>query len=157
MKNWVKLVIALIIPQLVAASGAYFTVTGTGSWYQTLDKPSWNPPSWVFGPVWTALYILMGIAMFLIWRSDAPEKLKRKATIFWGVQLVFNFLWSFLFFGQQQIFGALLEIVVLWVLILLTIFAFARVSKLAAWLLVPYISWVSFATILTYTIWDLNR
>ena len=157
MKNWVKLVIALIIPQLVAASGAYFTVTGTGSWYQTLDKPSWNPPSWVFGPVWTTLYILMGIAMFLIWKSDAPEKLKRKATIFWGVQLVFNFLWSFLFFGQQQIFGALLEIVVLWVLILLTIFAFARVSKLAAWLLVPYISWVSFATILTYTIWDLNR
>jgi translocator protein len=157
MKNWVKLVIALIIPQLVAASGAYFTVTGTGSWYQTLDKPSWNPPSWVFGPVWTTLYVLMGIAMFLVWRSDAPDKLKRRATILWGVQLVFNFLWSFLFFGQEQIFGALLEIVVLWVLILLTIFAFARVNKLAAWLLVPYISWVSFATILTYTIWDLNR
>ena len=157
MKNWVKLVIALIIPQLVAASGAYFTVTGTGSWYQTLDKPSWNPPSWVFGPVWTTLYILMGIAMFLVWRSDAPEKLKRRATILWGVQLFFNFLWSFLFFGQEQIFGALLEIVVLWVLILLTIFAFARVNKPAAWLLVPYISWVSFATVLTYTIWDLNR
>lgn len=157
MKNWVKLIIALAIPQLVAASGAYFTITGTGSWYQALDKPSWNPPSWVFGPVWTTLYVLMGIGMYLVWRSDAPEKLKRRATILWGVQLVFNFLWSFLFFGQQQIFSALVEIVVLWVLILLTIFAFARVSKLAAWLLVPYISWVSFATILTYTIWELNR
>jgi len=157
MKNWIKLVIALIIPQLVAASGAYFTVTGTGSWYQTLDKPSWNPPSWVFGPVWTTLYLLMGIAMFLVWRSDAPNKLKRRATILWGVQLFFNFLWSFLFFGREQIFGALLEIVALWVLILLTIFAFARVNKLAAWLLVPYISWVSFAAILNYTIWDLNR
>ena len=157
MKNWVKLVIALAISQLVAASGAYFTVTGTGSWYQTLDKPSWNPPSWVFGPVWTTLYVLMGIAMFLVWRSDVSDKLKRKAIILWSVQLFFNFLWSFLFFGQQQIFGALLEILVLWFFILLTISAFARVNKLAAWLLVPYISWVSFATILTYTIWDLNR
>ena len=157
MKNWVKLVIALAIPQLVAAAGAYYTVTGTGSWYQTIDKPSWQPPSWVFGPVWTTLYVLMGIAMFLVWKSNVPEKLKRRATILWGVQLLFNFLWSFLFFGQQQIFVALVEIVILWILILLTIFAFARVSKLAAWLLVPYIIWVSFATILTYTIWQLNR
>lgn len=157
MKNWVKLIIALIIPQVVAASGAYFTVTGIGSWYQSLDKPSWNPPNWVFGPVWTTLYVLMGIALYLVWRSKATEKQKRWAITFWGIQLFLNFLWSFLFFGQEQILGALLEIIILWLFILLTIFAFARINKLAAWLLVPYISWVSFAAILNYTIWDLNR
>lgn len=157
MKNWVKLLIALIIPQLVAAAGAYITVTGTGSWYQTLDKPSWNPPNWVFGPVWTTLYILMGIAMYWVWKSHAPVKQKRWAITLWSIQLFFNFLWSYLFFGQEQLFGALLEIIVLWVMILLTIFAFARVSKLAAWLLVPYICWVSFAAILNYALWDLNR
>ncbi|RZL02653.1 MAG: tryptophan-rich sensory protein [Pedobacter sp.] len=157
MQNWKKLIISLIIPQLVAASGAYFTITGTGSWYQSLEKPSWNPPSWVFGPVWTTLYILMGIALFLVWKSDTTVAKKRSAVILWSVQLLFNFLWSFLFFGQEQIFLALIEIVILWVLILLTIFAFARINKLSAWLLVPYISWVSFATILTYTIWELNR
>lgn len=157
MKNWVKLIIALIIPQVVAASGAYFTVTGIGSWYQSLDKHSWNPPNWVFGPVWTTLYVLMGIALYLVWRSKATEKQKRWAITFWGIQLFLNFLWSFLFFGQEQILGALLEIIILWLFILLTIFAFARINKLAAWLLVPYISWVSFAAILNYTIWDLNR
>jgi translocator protein len=157
MKNWVKLIIALIIPQVVAASGAYFTVTGIGSWYQSLDKPSWNPPNWVFGPVWTTLYVLMGIALYLVWKSKAAEKQKRWAITFWGIQLFLNFLWSFLFFGQEQILGALLEIIILWLFILLTIFAFARINKLAAWLLVPYISWVSFAAILNYTIWDLNR
>jgi translocator protein len=157
MKNWMKLVIALIIPQLVAASGAYFTITGIGSWYQTLEKPSWNPPSWVFGPVWTTLYVLMGIALYLVWKSKAPEKQKRRAITLWGIQLFLNFLWSFLFFGQEQILGALLEIVILWLFILFTIFSFARINKLAAWLLVPYISWVTFAALLNYTIWDLNR
>jgi translocator protein len=157
MRNWIKLIIALIIPQVVAASGAYFTVTGIGSWYQSLDKPSWNPPNWVFGPVWTTLYVLMGIALYLVWRSKASEKQKRWAITFWGIQLFLNFLWSFLFFGQEQILGALLEIIILWLFILLTIFAFARINKGAAWLLVPYICWVSFAAILNYTIWDLNR
>ena len=99
----------------------------------------------------------MGIALYLVWKSKAAEKQKRWAIIFWGIQLFLNFLWSFLFFGQEQILGALLEIIILWLFILLTIFAFARINKLAAWLLVPYISWVSFAAILNYTIWDLNR
>ncbi|ANE53154.1 TspO/MBR family protein [Flavisolibacter tropicus] len=157
MKSWLKLLIALIIPQLVAASGAYFTVTGNGSWYQALEKPSWNPPNGVFGPVWTTLYVLMGIALYLVWKSNAPDKHKRWAISFWGIQLFLNLLWSYLFFGQEQILGALLEMIILWLFILFTIFAFARINKLAAWLLVPYISWVSFAAILNYTIWDLNR
>lgn len=157
MKSWLKLLIALIIPQLVAASGAYFTVTGNGSWYQALEKPSWNPPNGVFGPVWTTLYVLMGIALYLVWKSKAPDKHKRWAISFWGIQLFLNLLWSYLFFGQEQILGALLEMIILWLFILFTIFAFARINKLAAWLLVPYISWVSFAAILNYTIWDLNR
>lgn len=157
MKNWMKLLISLALPQLVAATAAYFTVTGRGSWYQSLEKPSWNPPSWVFGPVWTTLYIMMGIALYLVWISDAPLTTKRRAIIFWGIQLFLNFLWSFLFFGQEQIFIALIEILILWIFILLTIFAVARIGKLSAWLLVPYISWVSFAALLNYAIWELNR
>jgi translocator protein len=157
MKNWMKLIVTLIIPQIIAGTAAYFTVTGTGSWYQSLDKPNWNPPGWVFGPVWTTLYIMMGVALYLIWTGHAPLPQKRKAIILWGLQLFFNFLWSFFFFGQELIFGALLEIAVLWIFILLTIFSFARISKLAAWLLVPYISWVSFAALLNYAIWELNR
>jgi translocator protein len=154
MKNWLKLIISLIIPQLVAAGGAFFTITGVGSWYREINKPEWNPPSWVFGPVWTTLYLMMGFAFYLVWKSNAPQK--RPAIILWIAQLVANFFWSFIFFGQHQIGIAFGEIVLLWVLILLTIFAFARINKLAAWLLVPYISWVSFAGILNFTIWQMN-
>jgi translocator protein len=156
MKNWLKLLISLIIPQLVAAGGAYFTITGVGSWYTQINKPDWNPPSWVFGPVWTTLYVLMGISFFLVWKSGATPTVKKTAIFFWMAQLVANFFWSFIFFGQQAIGLAFLEILLLWVFILLTIFSFAKISKLAAWLLVPYISWVSFAAILNYTIWKLN-
>lgn len=155
MKNWVKLVISIAIPQIVAGAGAYFTVSGIGSWYQTIQRPTWNPPSWLFGPVWTTLYVLMGIALYLVWKSAASNK--RSAISLWSVQLVVNFLWSFLFFNQHQIGGALIDLVILWLLLLLTIFAFAKINKAAAWLLVPYISWVTFAGILNYTIWMLNR
>ena len=156
MKNWLKLLISLIIPQLVAASGAYFTITGVGSWYNQINKPDWNPPSGVFGPVWTTLYVLIGVSFFLIWKSGASSTLKKTAIFFWIAQLVANFFWSFIFFGQHEIGLAFFEILLLWVLIVFTIFSFARISKLAAWLLVPYISWVSFAAILNYTIWKLN-
>jgi translocator protein len=157
MNNWLKLIISLIIPQAVAASGAYFTVTGSGSWYQQINRPEWNPPGWIFGPVWTVLYIMMGFAFYLVWKSDAAKGLKQKAMGFWIAQLIANFFWSFIFFGQQQPGWAFAEILLLWVLILLTIFAFARINKLAAWLLVPYISWVSFAAMLNFAIWQLNR
>ena len=155
MNNTAKLIISITLPVAVGAISGFFTTTGVGSWYQTINKPSWNPPGWIFGPVWTTLYILMGIALYLVWRSP-DSKAKRTAIILFGAQLILNFFWSFIFFDQRQIGVALGEIIALWGLIILTIFAFAKVNKMAAWLLVPYISWVSFATMLTYTIWKLN-
>ncbi len=157
MSNIVKGIIAIAIPLLIGATSGFFTVTGVDSWYQTINKPSWNPPNWIFGPVWTTLYVMMGIALFLVWKEDISTELKKIAIAFFIVQLILNFFWSFIFFNQQQPGWALVEIIVMWFFILLTIFAFAQVNKTAAWLLVPYISWVSFATILNYTIWQLNK
>ena len=156
MSSIVKLIIAIAIPVLVGAISGYFTITGVESWYQTIQKPSWNPPNWIFGPVWTTLYILMGISLYLIWKSDATPSLKWLAILLFALQLALNFFWSLIFFNQHAIGWALVEIIVLWLSILATIFVFARINNTAAWLLVPYISWVSFAGILTYTIWKLN-
>jgi translocator protein len=156
MNNTVKFIIAITIPLAVGFTSGFFTITGVGSWYQTIQRPSWNPPNWIFGPVWTTLYIIMGVALFLIWKADVDIKIKNQAILLFTIQLVLNFFWSFIFFNQQQPGWAFAEIVVLWIFILLTIFAFAKINKTAAWLLVPYISWVSFASILNYTIWRLN-
>ena len=156
MKPWLKLVIAIAVPLGVGAVAGLFTASGVDGWYRTIEKPSWNPPGWVFGPVWTTLYILMGIAFYLVWKSNASDKLKRPAMTLWVVQLVLNFFWTLIFFGAQEPGWALVEIIGLWIFILLTILAFARIHKTAAWLLVPYLLWVSFATVLTGTIWQLN-
>ena len=157
MKNWIKLAISISIPVVVGFIGGQFSRPEIDTWYQSINKPSWQPPGWVFGPVWTTLYILMGIALYLVWKSSAPAAQKRTAIWLWSIQLVFNFFWSYIFFSMHELGLALAEILVLWGLILLTIFAFARISKTAAWRLVPYISWVSFASILTYTIYQLNN
>lgn len=157
MNNILKLIISIVIPLLIGFSSSYFTITEIGSWYQGIQKPSWNPPNYVFGPVWTTLYVMMGISFFLIWKSETNQSIKRTAIILFCVQLVLNFFWSFIFFNQHNPGLAFAEILLLWFLILLTIFAFARISKVAAWLLVPYISWVSFAAILNFTIWQLNK
>jgi tryptophan-rich sensory protein len=156
MNNGLKLLIAIAVPVGTGALAGYFTASGVDTWYRTIEKPAWNPPDAVFAPVWTTLYILMGIAFYLVWKSNAAPELKRRATVMWIVQLVLNAAWSFLFFNRHAIGLALIEIIILWLAILLTIILFARIRKVAAWLLVPYISWVSFATILTYTIWKLN-
>ena len=152
-----KLVISIGVPLVVGFVGGLFTRPEIDGWYQTIEKPEWQPPNSVFGPVWTALYVMMGIALYLVWCSHAPADKKRTAITLWVVQLVLNSFWSFLFFNLHRLELALIEIILLWIFILLTIFSFARINKLAAWLLVPYISWVSFASILTYTIWQLNR
>lgn len=157
MSNIVKLIISIAIPLVVGFTAGFFTTTGPGSWYQTIQKPSWNPPSWVFAPVWTTLYVLMGVALFLIWKNEENAFVKRYAITLFAVQLVLNFFWSFIFFRLEEPGWAFAEIILLWVFILATIFSFARVNTLAAWLLVPYISWVSFASILTYTIWTMNK
>ena len=157
MNQVARLIIAIAIPLLTGFASSFFTVTGEGSWYQTLEKPSWNPPGWVFAPVWTTLYILMGIALFLVWKTEINNSSKRIALFLFGWQLVLNFFWSYIFFGRQQPGWAFVEIVILWLTILATIISFAPINKVAAWLLVPYISWVSFAGILNYTIWSLNK
>jgi tryptophan-rich sensory protein len=156
MKNWIKLLISITVPVAVGAISGFFTRPEIKTWYHTIKKPDWQPPDWLFGPVWTTLYIMMGIAFYIVWKNRAEPKKKRIAITLWIVQLVLNFFWSFVFFKQHQIDWAFGEIVLLWVFILLTIFSFARISKAAAWLLVPYISWVTFAGILTYTIYHLN-
>ena len=156
MSSALKLITSIALPLTVGFTSSFFTITGIGSWYQTIQKPSWNPPNWIFGPVWTTLYIMMGIALYLIWKSDAAIRVKNNAILLFAFQLVLNFFWAIIFFDQHQPGWAFLEIVFLWILILLTIFAFAKISYLSAWLLVPYIAWVSFAAILNYTIWRMN-
>lgn len=138
----------------VAAAGAFFQ---PGSWYQELTKPSWNPPAWIFGPVWTVLYALMAIAGWRVWRSAAGSAESAGPAL--GVfvaQLAANGLWSFLFFGLHRPGLALVDIVVLLVLIAVTLALFRHHDRWAAWLLVPYLLWVAFATFLNFTLWRLN-
>ncbi len=156
MKNWIKLVISIALPLAVGGVAGFFTQPEIEGWYRTIQKPLWQPPAWLFAPVWTTLYVMMGIALYLIWKSTAPQQQKRTAIILWAVQLLLNFFWSAIFFKHHKIGLALIDIVALWLAILLTIFAFARINRVAAWLLVPYISWVSFAGILNFTIYRLN-
>jgi translocator protein len=157
MNNIVKLIICIAIPLAVGGVSGFFTTSEIPGWYQTITKPLWNPPSWIFAPVWTTLYILMGIALYLVWKNETVDAgIKRTAILLFAVQLILNFFWSLIFFKQHQIGWAFAEILAMWIFIVLTIFAFAKVNTAAAWLLVPYICWVSFASILNYTIWKLN-
>lgn len=154
MKNWQKLVIAILIPQVSGVLGALVTVSSVGSWYQTINKPSFNPPSWIFGPVWTSLYIMIGISLYLIWKSN--HLFKKKAMWLFGIQMVLNALWSPAFFGLESPLLGLIVIIPLWVSILACIKVFKPISNLAAYLFIPYFLWVSFATLLNASIWYLN-
>ena len=154
--NWGKLVISLLLPQLAGLVGALFTTPNIPGWYAGLIKRELNPASWVFGPVWTTLFILMGIAMYLVWSKGLDKKGVSIALGVFIAQLALNTLWSVLFFGIQNPGAAFIEIIILWLSILATIILFKQVSQTAAWLLVPYILWVSFAAYLNYSIWILN-
>ncbi|MEO7265765.1 MAG: TspO/MBR family protein [Ferruginibacter sp.] len=156
MKNIYKLIISIAIPILVGAVAGYFTSSSVTGWFITLNKPSFNPPNWLFGPVWTALYILMGIAFYLVWRSEPVNATKKQAIILYIIQLTLNFCWSFIFFYKEAPGIAFAEILLLWIFILLTIIYFLKISKIAGWLMVPYLCWVTFAAILNYSIWQLN-
>ncbi len=136
--------------------GSFFTTSSVITWYPTLVKPSFNPPSWLFGPVWTILYIMIGVSLYLVWASKAKMKIKRKAYKIFGVQLILNSLWSIVFFGMQQPAGAFLVIALLWISIIYNALVFYRISKPAGYLLVPYFLWVSFASVLNFAIWILN-
>ena len=168
LNDFFKLVTAIAVSEAAGVIGSVFTTPAIAGWYAGIVKPALNPPAWVFGPVWTTLFALMGIAAFLIWREydkltlsgvEGLASRKKQITIAFGIflgQLVLNTLWSIIFFGLHSPGGALVEIVFLWLAILATIIAFAKISKPAAWLLVPYILWVSFAMYLNYVIWTLN-
>ncbi len=162
MNNFFKLIITIGVSELAGVIGAFFTAPAVQSgWYLELAKPALNPPAWVFGPVWTTLFALMGVSAWLIWKKldsrlrGNDKRIKIALGIFLG-QLVLNTLWSIIFFGLHSPGGALVEIAFLWLAILATIVAFYKISKPAAWLLVPYLAWVSFASYLNYAIWALN-
>lgn len=155
-KYILTLAVALLIPQIIGLLGSLFTSATIPTWYATLARPELAPPNWVFGPVWTVLFILMGIASFLIFQKGYERRDVRIALSFYGAQLILNLLWSLLFFGARNPGLAFAEIVVLWLVLFLTIRKFWPLSKTSAYLLVPYILWVSFAGYLNYSIWILN-
>ena len=136
--------------------GGYLMRQGDPGWYDGLAKPSFNPPGWVFAPVWSVLYLLMGVSAWLIWRSSVGSA-RRRALLLFVVQLALNGIWSFLFFGLRSPGWAAPEIVLLWCAIVATLLAFAKINRLAAGLLAPYLLWVSFAVALNLAIWNLNR
>lgn len=154
--NIFKLAITVFVSELAGIIGSVFTTPSITGWYAGIVKPAINPPAWVFGPVWTTLFALMGIAAFLIWKKGLGRRDVKIALYIFGGQLILNTLWSIIFFGLHNPGAALIEIIFLWVVILVTIIAFFKISKAAAWLLIPYILWVSFAGYLNFTIWMLN-
>ncbi|OGF22735.1 TspO protein [Candidatus Falkowbacteria bacterium RBG_13_39_14] len=156
MKNAFKLIIAIFVCELAGIIGSLFTAPAIKGWYATLLKPHLAPPNWVFAPVWTTLFLLMGIAAFIVWQKGWERKDVKIALWIFIVQLILNTLWSIIFFGLHSPGGAFIEIIILWFAILASIIAFSRISKAAAWLLLPYIFWVSFAGYLNYSIWRLN-
>ena len=141
---------------VLGAAGGVVTAPQIETWYATLDKPGFTPPSWVFGPVWTTLYALQGVAAWLIWRSGLDRRIARLALGLFTLQFVLNLAWSPAFFGLESPILGLIVIVPLWVVIVATMATFSRVDRRAAALLVPYLAWVSFATALNYAIWTLN-
>lgn len=156
-KKPLLLIVSFAIVFLAALAGSVFTSGKVGNWYAGLIKPSFNPPNWVFSPVWTILYILMAAALYLVWSHKGEIKKVRQALKAFFVQLIFNSAWSIIFFGMENIIGALILIFALWLAIAYTINRFSKVSRLASYLLYPYIVWVTFATVLNYSIWVLNK
>ena len=152
MKKIWKFIISILIPFLASAIGGFFTSSSVLTWYVDLIKPSFNPPSWIFGPVWTILYLMMGVALYLVW----IKKEGRNTFIAFGVQMFLNVFWSILFFGLQKPLFAFIEIILLWIAILITGIYFYKINKTSAYLLIPYILWVSFAALLNFAIFYLN-
>lgn len=152
MRQWLVLAGFLGLCLIVGGLGGYVTAPSVIEWYPTLVKPSWQPPNWLFGPVWTVLYVMMAVAAWLVWKAGNA----RSALTLWGAQLLLNFAWSFLFFGARSPGLGLIDIIALWLAIAATIFAFAFKSRLAAFLMVPYLCWVSFALALNAAIFMMN-
>ncbi|WP_338408787.1 TspO/MBR family protein [uncultured Flavobacterium sp.] len=157
--NKITRILAVVVTCLVIG---YFSGIVTRSaittWYPTLIKPSFNPPNWIFAPVWSMLYVMMGVAAGLVWdRIDFDKEIVKKALIFFAIQLALNALWSYLFFGLKNPMLAGIEIVILWLMIYETYTKFIKINKTAGYLFIPYLLWVSFALVLNMSIWGLNR
>jgi len=152
----IMFIASILIPQAIGALGGLLTAPSIGSWYAGLNKPSFNPPDWIFGPVWTALYLMMGIALFLVWKNGLSRKETKQAVVAFFIQLALNLAWSYLFFYLHSPFRAFIDIIALWIAIAATLAAFLKVSRAAGILLVPYLLWVSFAAVLNFFIWRLN-
>jgi len=154
MNKLIKLISSILLCQFAGIIGSVFTFSAISEWYAFLEKPFFSPPNWVFAPVWISLYTLMGIAFFLVWEKGLKEN--NKAVNFFYIQLALNALWSVLFFGLKNPLIALIEILVLWLFIVLTIKEFYSIEKKAGYLLIPYLLWVSLATALNFAVWILN-
>jgi len=158
MKTYLRILLCVVICLAVGYLSSITTQSSIKTWYPTIEKPIFNPPNWVFAPVWTLLFILMGIAAGRVWNQlETNKELVKKGLLFFGVQLALNALWSYLFFGLQNIFLALIEIILLRLVIYETYLIFKKIDKKASYLLLPYLAWVGFATILTASIFWLNK
>jgi tryptophan-rich sensory protein len=151
-----KLIFSILICQGAGFAGSVFTTPSIPTWYATLTKPGFTPPNWLFAPVWTFLYLLMGITLFMIWQKIRDNGMAKWAMVVFFVQLALNVLWSILFFGLHNPFLAFIEIIVLWIAILTTILLTYRFSRFAGSILIPYLLWVSFASMLNFALWQLN-
>ncbi len=151
-----KLIVSIILPLSLGSLAGIFTAQSIPEWYATLRRPSFNPPNWIFGPVWTTLYILMGISFFLIWKQDAGKE-RNLAILVFLLQLLLNFSWSFIFFYFNMIGFALVEIILLWISIVIMLVLFYKIKPMAAYINLPYLLWVTFATILNASYYFLNR
>lgn len=156
MKSKLMLILAILVCELAGVIGSFFTIPSIGSWYSKLIKPSFSPPNWLFGPVWTILYLLMGVSAYLVWEKGIKKKNVKNSLAVFGVQLALNILWSIFFFGLHSPLYGLITIALLWVAIAVTLLKFYKISKTAGLLLVPYILWVSFAMVLNFYLWMLN-
>jgi len=154
--NIIRLIVSILIPQAAGAIGAMLTLPSVSSWYAGLNKPPFNPPDWIFGPVWTALYLLMGISLYFAWKKGLHRKDVKTAVILFALQLLLNVAWTYLFFYLHKPLTAFVEIIVLWLCIAGTMISLFRVSTRAGVLFIPYLIWVSFASVLNFFLWRLN-
>jgi len=151
-----RLMVSILICQFAGFIGSIFATPAIPTWYKSLRKPLFNPPNWIFGPVWVTLYLLMGISLFLIWQRREDNLQKKKGFVLFFIQLILNAFWSVAFFGLKSPFLGLITIILLWFAIFLTSQHFIKISKVATLLLLPYILWVSFAVVLNFSLWILN-
>lgn len=155
LKSFLGLLFFVAVVAAAAGLGSWATMPEINGWYRTLNKPTWNPPNSIFGPVWTTLYLMMAVAAWMVWKNNSWKRAALPLVLF-SIQLLLNIAWSWIFFAWHQLGWAVVDIFLLWLAIAATILSFSRHSKIAAWLLIPYLAWVTFASLLNLSIWRMN-